>query len=282
MSENKIFNPGDPIDWDGMAEDMARRDDENYNGVLVEVDRLLTVADDPAADGDEAAAAWKQAQKIMNKFARLDYYLHEDGRFPLVQHWIKLSPDPVMNGMKSLLAGVVALGNRCSAWYSYTGTDDNPSIDAIVFYGVENDCIRAERIWAGMEERRAADWRSAARQYHKKADEKWRNGYYMGFVERISDRYKRLNREWTRQGWRGSEEELEAANQARAGADVLRTFRDIELEEFEIKKGLKKRSIEKEDALAWTGSRRAEYKGRKDANGISLGLDVAPTKGDGK
>lgn len=261
MSENK----GVPM--------KAQRDDENYNGMLVKVDRLLTVADDPTADGDVAAAAWKQAHDLMNEFAEEDYKLHEEGGFPIVQHRVELPPDPVMNGLKFLLAYTVALGNRCSAWYSYTATDDNPITDTIMFYGVENDCIRAERIWAGMEERRSSGWRNAARQYHKKADKKWRNGYYQGFMERIIDRYERMDNEWKQQGRRGSEDELEATRRTRLGANMIRLVRDANRDEFATENGLKKRSIEKENSLTWTVSRRAVCKGRKDADGVSLGLD---------
>lgn len=247
-----------------------------YNAMMSVVDPQLGILENPCADVATATALWKRALYLMSEFARDDYDLRQKEGFAIVQRRVELPPAQV-SGLKFCLACIVAKGNQCRVAYSSSGTGNNLVIDAVVFYGAENDCTRAERIWASMEAYRASRWRITARLHHCKHDEAWRNGYYLGFEESIRERYERVDREWQRldRMWRrmessGSENDRKTGISARACAELVRLRRDAALDAFEKETGLKQR--EPPD-LCWRVSRQALLKGRQGANWAALALE---------
>lgn len=168
--------------------------DEQYELMIKRAKRLMASAEDPAASETNAAIAWERAQKTMNEYAIEDWRLHRQDRMndPIVKRKVRLHTDP-MNQQKALLARVVARGNRADVYNTVRKAGNGRTVvESITFCGTQRDCRHAELIWTSMEAYRGSHWRGAARQNGIKPDGTWRNGYYLGFLFRISDRYEKL------------------------------------------------------------------------------------------
>lgn len=197
--------------------------DEQYEMTIKRAKRLMASAENPTASEDEAAIAWERAQKTMNEYAIEDWRLHRQDRMndPIVKERVVLRPDPV-NQQKALLARVVARGNRADVYNTERKAGNGRTVvESITFCGTERDCRQAKMIWTSMEAYRGSHWCGAARQNGDKPSATWRNGYYLGFLLRISDRYEELGR----QKREGDSTSAEAGNElARVRAGQVDAF----------------------------------------------------------
>lgn len=231
---------------------------EKYRRMIGRAKALLAIAEDPAASENEAATAWAQAQKLMSRYAIEDWQLHQQERRndPIVKHGIDLGKDP-MNFQKAVLASYVAQGNRARTYFEeYMSGNGRRMVRRIIFYGTEQDCRQAEMIWTSMETYRASHWRPAARLRHGKANARWRNGYYMGFQDRIQARYAQLRHDPS-----------PAGPASQAGTELVKV-RDAQLEEFERTLNLMPASRPR---IRFSPA--AQEEGSRAADSMPLGLD---------
>lgn len=239
---------------------------EEYERMLERAKHLMEMAEDPASGEDEAAAAWRRAQEIMNEYAVEDWWLDRRDRMekPIIEENVLLLPENApTNRNKCALAMIVARGNRATAFENvYKKCNGREMVVSFTFCGTERDCRHSRMIWTSMEAYRASRWRSAARQDGVKPNAKWRNIYYQDFEERVFCLYEKL---------RLAREENTPTNEEE---NELVAVRGAQIKEF--LKGLDDvKKVSHEDPPLPDGAvdAKAVKEGRRAANNVALGLD---------
>lgn len=169
--------------------------DEQFEKVLHQVHQLLALAEDPGSSTNEAAVAFARAQLLIDRYAIEDWQLHESERRsdPIVERRVNMRSNPI-NAFKARLSGIVAIANQCRSYSkSQKARNGRRMVIAVVFYGTESDCMRAEMLWTSMEVFRASHWRRAAKEYQESATAAFRDGFYTGFQDEIQERFNELH-----------------------------------------------------------------------------------------
>ena len=228
---------------------------DNLERILQKVRHLLALAEDSGASMNESTLAFQRAQKLMNEYAIQDWQLHESERCsdPIVEQSVKFYNDPLAE-LKKDLADIVARANRCRSYFSWHKSRNNRKIvNRVVFYGTESDCRKSEMIWTSMELFRAAAWKGAAREEGEPPLAPFRNGFYLGFAQRIEERYQDLRQEM----------------QTTAAGRELVSFRDKQLDQY--RDGLQLSDKYKPNATEyWPAGLNA---GRLAAETVGLGVE---------
>lgn len=239
---------------------------EEYERMLERAKHLMGMAEDPAVSEDEAAVAWRRAQKTMSEFAVKDWRLYRQGRMkdPIIEENVLLLPENApMNRNKCALAMIAARGNRATAFENvYKKCNGREMVVSVTFCGTERDCRQSRMIWTSMEAYRASHWRSAARQDGAKPNAKWRNIYYQDFEGRIFYLYEKL---------RLAREENTLTNEEE---NELVAVRSAQIKKFlEGLEDVKKVSHEDLPLPDGDVDAKAVKEGRRAANNVALGLD---------
>ncbi|OZG62492.1 MULTISPECIES: DUF2786 domain-containing protein [Bifidobacterium] len=203
--------------------------DDRFERMLERVRRLLALAEDPASSDSEAEVAYERAQKLMQEHAIESWRLRHVGEpvERISEKCVPVDASPV-NRYKAALAKIIAEANQCDAFCSaYTSRNHRDVITSVTFVGTPGNIEKSVLLWQSMELRRAAHWRialsrerariaaniekelspshlalmermgaSPARYARERcAEAPFRNGFYLGFCQRIEARFAALGRD---------------------------------------------------------------------------------------
>lgn len=182
--------------------------------IIEKIQQLLAIAGDKATSENEATLAYTQAQKLMHKHAIEQWQLEggSDKTPNIIERAVRIEHNRNDHD-RCQIAAAVAKANRCATYLSCRKFRNGVKrIETIVFVGVEQDVERCIMLWQSMDLYCASHWRRARRLefedwqarnhvYDRSflnyavPEAAFRNGFYLGFLDRIQERFEELSKE---------------------------------------------------------------------------------------
>lgn len=196
--------------------------ERDVEDIIERVNRLMAIANDPAASDNESDMAYERAQRLINRY-RLEDWERDHTEEELVERWVKAAHDTLRHSQWKL-AQAIAKANGCRTYASAHRQRGRITAFHIVFVDMKSDVDAAVLLYEGMEFNCANRYRAAYRnaideqaafleaEWDRTAAEareeahgdiprrRFRDGFHVGFSERIGERFDTLTRDMTATG----------------------------------------------------------------------------------